>query len=432
MDSIQVEKSPPLEGEVRISGSKNAALPLMAASILFDAPLVLENVPDLADIQGMERLLCSMGMETRYQPSGKTLEVDPTRFRWPEAPYDLVRKMRASFFVLGPLVGKHRRARVSMPGGCAIGARPVNIHLKALESLGVELVVEHGYVVADASSLRGGPVYLEMPSVGATENALCAAVLAPGETVIENAAREPEVTDLADFLIAGGAKIEGQGTSTIHIQGVDCLHVERYHVIPDRIEAGTYLAAGALSGGNVKVSGCRSKDLTSFLADLRRAGATLSIENQGTTDTITVRREGPIQPITELVTLPYPGFPTDLQAQMMALLCLAEGTSIVKETIFENRFMHVSELNRMGADITINGNIATVRGVKHLSGSPVMASDLRASAALVISGLAAQGVTDVLRVYHLDRGYERIEEKLAGIGAKIRRVKTRGGEVVTN
>jgi UDP-N-acetylglucosamine 1-carboxyvinyltransferase len=423
MDAIQVEQSPPLSGDVRISGSKNAALPIMAASILCQRPVILDNVPDLADIHAMERLLCSMGMETQYHSGQKSVEIDPSRFRWPEAPYDLVRKMRASFFVLGPLIGKHRRARVSMPGGCAIGARPVNIHLKALEALGIDLQVEHGYVVAEADKLRGGPVNLDFPSVGATENVLCAAVLAPGETVIENAAREPEVADLAGFLAASGAQIEGAGTSTIHVQGVDQLSVERYSIIPDRIEAGTYLAAGALSGGHIRVCGCRQKDLVAFLADLKQTGTEIAVENDGQTDNITIQRKGPIQPLSEMVTLPYPGFPTDLQAQMMALLCLADGTSVIRETIFENRFMHVSELNRMGADISIQGNSAIVRGVKTISGSPVMASDLRASAALVIAGLAARGTTEVLRVYHLDRGYERIEEKLAGLGAKIKRVK---------
>lgn len=424
MDSIQVEKSPPLHGEVRISGSKNAALPIMAATLLCEEAVVLENVPDLADIHGMERLLCSMGAVTHYESAAKRVEIDPTRVRWIEAPYDLVRKMRASFFVLGPLVGRHRHARVSMPGGCAIGARPVNIHLKALESLGVRIEVEHGYVVADGHQLRGGPVNLDFPSVGATENALCAAVLAPGETVIENAAREPEVTDLADFLVAGGARIEGQGTSTLHVQGVDRLSLKTYPIIPDRIEAGTYLAAAALAGGEVRIRGCRQKDLIAFLADLRQTGTELEVESQGPLDDILVRRTNPIQPISEVVTLPFPGFPTDLQAQMMAVLCLAEGASIVRETIFENRFMHVSELNRMGADITINGNTAIVRGVRELSGSPVMASDLRASAALVIAGLVARGTTDILRVYHLDRGYEHIETKLAGLGANVKRVRT--------
>lgn len=424
MDSILVEKSPPLSGEVRISGAKNAALPVIAAALLLDEPVTLHNIPNLADISAMERLLCSMGLETHYHREAGSLRIDPSRVRWFEAPYDLVRKMRASFFVLGPLVGKHREAKVSLPGGCAIGARPVNIHLKALEALGIDLEVEHGYVVADGSGLRGGRVHLEFPSVGATENALCAAVRAPGETVIENAAREPEVTDLADFLVAAGAKIEGQGTSTLRIQGVDRLAVESYSIIPDRIEAGTYLAAAALSGGTVRASNCRERDLTAFLADLRNAGCEVSVEADGALDSITVSRPGPIQPVSEVVTLPHPGFPTDLQAQMMAVLCLAEGTSIVKETIFENRFMHVSELSRMGADIRVEGNSAIVRGVKALSGSPVMASDLRASAALVIAGLAAEGKTEVLRVYHLDRGYERIEEKLSGLGAVIQRVKT--------
>jgi UDP-N-acetylglucosamine 1-carboxyvinyltransferase len=330
--------------------------------------------------------------------------------------------MRASFFVLGPLVGKHRRATVSMPGGCAIGSRPVNIHLKALESLNVKIEVRHGNVEADGSSLRGGLVHLEFPSVGATENAISAAVLAPGETVIDNAAREPEVKDLADFLMAAGARIEGQGTANIHIQGVDSLEIDRYRIIPDRIEAGTYLAAAALTGGDVRVSACKERDLTAFLADLKMAGAEIRTEKEGDLDTLHLSSNGSLQAVKEIVTLPYPGFPTDLQAQMMALLTVADGTSIVKETIFENRFMHVSELNRMGADIQLEGNTAVVRGVRSLSASPVMASDLRASVALVIAGLVAEGKTEVLRVYHIDRGYERIEEKLGGLGAIIERV----------
>ena len=414
-----------MSGDVWIGGAKNAALPIMAGSILCDRPVRLENIPDLADIQAMERLLCSMGMETCFAPENKTLDIDPTRIRWPEAPYDLVRKMRASFFVLGPLVGKHRRATVSMPGGCAIGSRPVNIHLKALESLGVRIDVRHGNVEADGENLRGGHVNLEFPSVGATENALCAAVLAPGETAIENAAREPEVKDLADFLAAAGAKIEGQGTPTIHIQGVDGLGVDRYRIIPDRIEAGTYLTAGALARGDIRVRNCRRSDLIAFLAELVKTGATLEVEKEGDLDCIHLKGADSILPVKEIVTLPYPGFPTDLQAQMMALLTVADGTSVIRETIFENRFLHVSELNRMGADIQLEGNTAIVRGTRSLSGSPVMASDLRASVALVTSGLVAEGKTEVLRVYHLDRGYERVEEKLGRLGAKIQRVRSR-------
>jgi UDP-N-acetylglucosamine 1-carboxyvinyltransferase len=321
-------------------------------------------------------------------------------------------------------VGKHRRATVSLPGGCAIGSRPVNIHLKGLESLNAKVEVSHGNVEVDGSNLRGGPVHLEFPSVGATENVLCAAALAPGETTIENAAREPEVEDLANFLVAGGAKIEGQGTSRIHIQGVEGLSLDRYRIIPDRIEAGTYLAAGAITQGNISVKQCRERDLTAFLSELRQSGASIRVEKTGDWDTIHLTSEGPILPLKEVVTLPHPGFPTDLQAQLMALLTLAEGTSVVKETIFENRFMHVSELNRMGADIHLEGNTAIVRGVKSLSGSPVMSSDLRASVALVIAGLAASGSTEVLRVYHIDRGYERIEEKLGALGANVRRVRS--------
>jgi UDP-N-acetylglucosamine 1-carboxyvinyltransferase len=426
MDSLIVEKSPPLSGEVIISGAKNAALPIMAATLLCSRPLVLENIPVLADIQAMERLLCSMGLETRHDAEHKTFEVDPSRLRWPEAPYDLVRKMRASFFVLGPLVGRYREAKVSLPGGCAIGSRPVNIHLDALESLGVEIEVEHGYVIADGKNLHGGRVNLEFPSVGATENALCAAALAPGESVIENAAREPEVTDLADFLVAAGAKIEGQGSSSLHVQGVEGLALERYRIIPDRIEAGTYLAAGAITRGNIRVRHCIPGHLNAFLAELGQTGVKLTSEPEGDgLETIVLESNGPVQAVDEVVTLPYPGFPTDLQAQMMALLTVAEGTSIVKETIFENRYMHVSELNRMGADIHLEGNTAVVRGVKSLSGSPVMASDLRASVALAISGLVAEGKTEVLRVYHIDRGYEKVEEKLGGLGARIQRSRER-------
>ncbi|MCA9428377.1 MAG: UDP-N-acetylglucosamine 1-carboxyvinyltransferase, partial [Candidatus Omnitrophica bacterium] len=315
--------------------------------------------------------------------------------------------------------------RVSLPGGCAIGARPVDLHLKALSAMGAKIDLDEGYVIASApGGLHGAKIDFPFVSVGATEHTMLAATLAKGETVIDNAAREPEVTDLADFLAAAGAKIEGQGSSTIHIQGVDQLSVDSYAIIPDRIEAGTYLAAAALTGGTVQATHCREKDLTAFLADLESAGCETRIEpNGGGLDNITVSRPGPIEAVCEIVTLPHPGFPTDLQAQMMALLCLAEGTSIIKETIFENRFMHVSELNRMGADIRVEGNSAIVRGVDSLSGSPVMASDLRASAALLIAGLVAEGKTEVLRVYHLDRGYEKIEEKFSGLGARIERVK---------
>lgn len=419
MDRIVVRGGKRLQGRVRISGAKNAALPIMAAALICNEPVTLKNVPALLDIDGMEHLLFSMGVVTERRP-GEVI-IDPRTLRWPEAPYDLVRKMRASFFVLGPLIARARHARVSLPGGCSIGSRPVDIHIKALQALGIELTVEHGYVEARAEGdnhLIGQRVTLDFPSVGATENLLAAAVMARGTTIIHNAACEPEVADLANFLSAMGARIEGIGTSRLQIEGVGSLHGGEYTIIPDRIESGTYLVAGAITGGEVTLENSCPSLMTNTLEKLTEAGVELQVNG----DEITVR--GPARPrsVADITTLPYPGFPTDMQAQMMALLALADGTSVIRETIFENRFMHVNELTRLGANISLEGNTAIVRGVKSLSGSPVMASDLRASAALVLAGLVAEGETEVLRVYHIDRGYEKIEEKLAALGADIQRL----------
>ncbi|HNT36395.1 MAG TPA: UDP-N-acetylglucosamine 1-carboxyvinyltransferase, partial [bacterium] len=360
---------------------------------------------------------CCFGIETKREVGG-IFRVEPKTLRWFEAPYDLVRKMRASFFVLGPLVAKSGQARVSMPGGCAIGRRPVDIHIKALEKLGVEIAVSHGYVEAHGLELRGAEIVLDFPSVGATENVLMAATLAKGESVIRNAAREPEVSDLANFLVAMGAKIEGIGTDVLHVQGVQSLSGGAYRVIPDRIEAETFMVAGAMTGGDVTITDATPDHCTSVIEKLRQIGARLDVTDGK------IRVQGPdeFKPV-EVSTMPYPGFPTDSQAQLMALLTIAKGTSIVKETIFENRFMHVSELVRLGADITIDGNCAIVKGVPNLSGSPIMASDLRASAALILAGLIARGETEVLRVYHLDRGYEHIEAKLSALGANVERFR---------
>lgn len=420
MDRIRIEGGHRLEGEIQVSGSKNAALPIMAGAILCREPVTLYNVPDLHDIDGLERLLCSFGIEVWRDRQLGIVNINPTTLRWNEAPYDLVRKMRASFFVLGPLIGRCGRARVSLPGGCAIGSRPVDIHLEALTELGARIEVEHGYVNAVGHGMRGARVRLRFPSVGATENLISAAVVTPGETIVENAAREPEVADLCNFYCAMGADIEGAGTDTLAIRGVKALHGGTYRVIPDRIEAGTYMIAAAITGGRVKLRHACPAQMEATIAQLRRTGC--EVHTGG--DWIEVRAHGAIRPLDELVTEPYPGFPTDMQAQFMALLTIADGTSIIRETIFENRFMHANELMRMGANIRIEGNRAVIRGVERLSGSPVMASDLRASAALILAGLAAEGNTEVLRVYHLDRGYERLEVKLAALGASIERVST--------
>jgi len=420
MDKIIVHGGRQLEGEVTVSGSKNAALPILISSLLTAEPCVYQSIPNLADIHTTLRLLSGLGVkldrETWARGGDLTLQAEGVGKL--EASYDLVKTMRASFLVMGPLLARFGEARVSTPGGCAIGARPVNLHLKGLEALGASIEQAHGYIVARAARLRGAKIYLDLPSVGATENLLMAAALAEGTTVIENAAKEPEIEDLAAALNKMGARIAGAGSDLIKIEGVSALHGVTHRVIPDRIEAGSFVIAGALSGGEVLIKGVRPAHLEAFLIKLKEAGLTLSADE----NSIKVKGNGRLKSV-DVTTLPYPGFPTDLQAQMMVLMAVADGVSVVTETIFENRFMHVQELDRMGAEIRLEGNRAVVRGVKELSGAPVMASDLRASVALILAGLVARGTTEISRVYHLDRGYERIEQKLSKLGARIERLK---------
>jgi len=416
VDKILVRGGRPLTGSVQVRGAKNAALPLMAACILADQPCVLHNVPCLHDVFTMDKLLSGMGMGIEF--TGRAMTLDASSMDSQTAPYDLVRKMRASFFVLGPLLGRFGRARVSLPGGCAIGTRPVDIHLKGLEALGASISIEDGYVVAEGK-LTGADVALDFPSVGATENLVMAASRADGVTRLSNVAREPEIADLAHFLNAIGAQISGAGTDLITIVGVDSMEGTEHAVIADRIEAGTFILAGVATHGDVTVLNANPDHLPAFLAKLREAGAAIDLHASRIRARAPERLEG-----VDVATHPYPGFATDLQAQMMAALCVADGASVIKETVFENRFMQVAELARMGADIDLDGNTAVVRGVATLSGAPVMASDLRASAALIIAGLIAEkGETAIARVYHIDRGYERIEERLAGLGADIQRVR---------
>ncbi|HKA52928.1 MAG TPA: UDP-N-acetylglucosamine 1-carboxyvinyltransferase [Candidatus Binatia bacterium] len=419
MDKIVVRGGVPLRGEITVSGSKNAALPLLFASLLTGDECRLGRVPQLADVRTALRLLRDLGVQYDWL-SDTEVAVRAEAVRQVEAPYELVKTMRASFLVLGPLLARFGRARVSTPGGCAIGARPVNIHLDGLQQLGAAIRVQQGYVEAEAKRLRGARVTLEFPSVGATENLMMAATLAEGTTILDNAAREPEIEDLALMLNSMGARITGAGSGTVAVEGVSALHGAAHTVIPDRVEAGTFLIAGAITSGDVFVRGSRGGHLRAFLAELRAAGAGVEETAEG----IRVRGAGRPSSVS-FSTQPYPGFPTDLQAQMMALLTLSDGQSVLTETIFENRFLHAQELARLGADIRVHGNTAEVRGVAFLSGAPVMATDLRASVSLILAGLAAQGVTEVARVYHLDRGYERIEEKLSQLGADIGRVKSK-------
>lgn len=419
MDSIRIKGGHPLHGEIPVSGAKNAALPLMAAALLTDEPLRLINLPRLADIATLRSLLAQHGAES--ENGADTLTIHAERITNALAPYDIVRKMRASILVLGPLVARHGEAVVSLPGGCAIGNRPIDLHLKGLRELGAELRLEDGYVHARApeGGLKGGLVRFPVVSVGATENILMAATLAAGETVIENAAREPEITDLAECLIAMGAKISGLGTDRLVVQGVARLGGATHAVMPDRIEAGSYAVAAAITGGRITLTNARADIMASTLETLRAAGAMVE-KAEGR---ITVARDaGPLRGV-DIVTQPFPGFPTDMQAQFMALMALSDGASMITETIFENRFMHVPELARMGADITVHGSSAMIRGVRQLTGAPVMATDLRASMGLVLAGLAATGATTVNRVYHLDRGYERLEEKLKACGADVERIR---------
>ncbi|HEX9605404.1 MAG TPA: UDP-N-acetylglucosamine 1-carboxyvinyltransferase [Myxococcales bacterium] len=423
MDAIEIEGGVPLKGEVEVSGSKNATLPQIAAALLAPGRSVFRNVPELADIRTMGRLLSHMGAKVARdgERGGHTLEIDATDLPRPEAPYELVKTMRASVLVLGPLVARLGRARVSLPGGCAIGARPIDQHLKGLAALGAHIELAHGYVEASSTRLRGGQVVFDLPTVTGTENLMMAAALADGRTVLENCAREPEVTALASVLTRMGARIEGAGTSVVVVEGVRELRPAEVEVIPDRIEAGTLLAAALITGGDVLVRRARSEDLDALLVKMREAGATIVSERDG------LRLRAPATPeAVDFVTGPFPGFPTDLQAQLMACMTVARGAARVVETVFENRFMHVQELSRMGAEIHVDGHTAVVKGVPKLSGAPVMATDLRASASLVLAGLRAEGVTTVHRVYHLDRGYEALENKLRSLGARVRRVQARG------
>ena len=418
MDKIVVRGGVPLRGEIAVSGSKNAALPLLFASLLTEDECRLGQVPQLVDIRTALRLLHDLGVEYEWL-SDSEVALNARTVRHLEAPYELVKTMRASFLVLGPLLARFGRARVSTPGGCAIGARPVNLHLEGLQQLGASIRLQQGYIEAEAKRLRGAHLALEFPSVGATENLMMAATLAEGTTVIENAACEPEVADLATMLNAMGARVSGAGSGTVTIEGVNALQGVAHTVIPDRVEAGTFLIASAITAGDVFVRGARVDHLGAFLRKLQEAGVQLEEYKEGIHVTCEKRPTS-----VDIITQPYPGFPTDLQAQMMALLSLSDGRSVITETIFENRFLHAQELVRLGADIRVQGNSAVVSGVAFLSGAPVMATDLRASVSLILAGLAAQGVTEVSRVYHLDRGYEHIEEKLSRLGADIRRVKS--------
>lgn len=421
MDSILVKGNGPLNGQIPIAGAKNACLTLMPATLLTDAPLTLTNAPRLSDIKTMNTLLASLGTEVAMLQDGQVLVLGTKSISNHVADYDIVRKMRASILVLGPMLAREGHAVVSLPGGCAIGARPVDLHLRGLEALGATLDLRDGYVHASANGgLKGATFEFPFVSVGATENILMAATLAKGTTVLKNAAREPEIVDLADCLRAMGAQIEGDGTPTITVQGVDSLHGATHSVVPDRIELGTYMLAPAIAGGDVELLGGRISLLGAFCEKLHEAGIDVTETKSGLR---VCRKNEPIKAVN-VRTEPYPGFPTDLQAQMMALLCTAHGTSVLEETIFENRFMHAPELIRMGADIEVHGGTATVTGVEKLKGAPVMATDLRASVSLILAGLAAEGETVVSRVYHLDRGYERVEEKLSACGAMIERIAT--------
>lgn len=419
MDSILVRGNGPLNGSIPIAGAKNACLTLMPATLLSEEPLTLTNAPRLSDIKTMTQLLQSLGSEVTALAGGQVLAMSSHDVTSQHADYDIVRKMRASILVLGPLLARFGQATVSLPGGCAIGARPVDLHLKALEAMGADLELKDGYVHASAKSgLKGAQVEFAFASVGATENAVMAATLAKGTTVIKNAAREPEIVDLVKCLRAMGGQIEGEGTSTITIQGVDRLHGATHEVVTDRIELGTYMLAPAIAGGKVTLLGGRRELLGAFCDKLEATGVAITEVSDGL---CVEHKGGPVRAV-DVRTEVYPGFPTDLQAQMMALLCTADGTSVLEETIFENRFMHAPELMRMGASIDVSGGTATVTGVEQLKGAPVMATDLRASVSLVLAGLAAEGETRVNRVYHLDRGYEKIVEKLGAVGANIERV----------
>jgi UDP-N-acetylglucosamine 1-carboxyvinyltransferase len=417
MDKLVIEGGVPLTGEVAVSGAKNATLPILTAALLTPEPLTVSNVPHLRDVTTMLNLLGQMGVAVSMDEK-LGVELSSARITEPVAPYELVKTMRASVLVLGPLTARCGEARVSLPGGCAIGLRPVDQHLKGLEAMGAEVAIEHGYISVRAKRLRGARICMDLVTVTGTENIMMAATLASGTTVIENAAREPEVTDLALCLNAMGARIEGAGSDVITIEGVERLRGARHRVMPDRIETGTYLAAAAATGGSIRLTGARPDILDAVLEKLRESGMQVTTGP----DWIALKTHGALRAVS-VRTAPYPAFPTDMQAQFMALDSVARGTALVTETVFENRFMHVQELKRLGADIEVEGNTAVIKGVAHLDGATVMATDLRASASLVLAGLIARGTTTVERVYHLDRGYERIEEKLSRLGARIRRVQ---------
>lgn len=416
MDKIVVKGGERLVGEVEVGGSKNAALPIFAASLLTEGVNLLTNVPHLKDVDTIVRVLRNLGVKVGKED--RTYRIDATKASGHEAPYDLVKTMRASVLVLGPLVARLGKAMVSLPGGCAIGARPVNFHLKGLEMLGAKIELQHGYIEAKADRLKGATISFDTSTVGGTENLMMAATLAKGKTVLQNAAMEPEVVELAQVLNKMGARIDGMGTKVIQIEGVESLQATDHVIIPDRIEAGTLMAAAGLTRGNIKILNCPVRHLEAVISKLVESGMEIEVEGDG------IRAAGSkrIRSV-DVKTAPYPGFPTDMQAQLMVMMTLARGLSVISETIFENRFIHISELQRMGAEIRIEGNAAIVQGVEHLHGAPVMATDLRASASLILAGLAAEGVTEISRVYHLDRGYEGLDKKLANLGANIKRVK---------
>ena len=416
MDKLVIKGGRQLKGTVEISGAKNTALPLMAASILAAGEHSLEGVPALRDVMTMGRLLANLGAGFHFE--NNSVSLDCSKIGKYEAPYELVKTMRASVLVLGPLVARLGKAKVSLPGGCAIGARPINLHLMGLEKMGASITLESGYVIAKAKKLRGASIYFDLPTVTGTENIMMAACLAEGRTQIENAAREPEIVDLADALISMGGKIKGAGESVIEIEGVAKLRPLEHTIIPDRIEAGTFMAIAGITGGDITLMKCRPDHLDALINKLRDTGMSFRTVKGG----LRVTGPGKLHSVS-IRTMPYPGFPTDMQAQFMAMMSVADGTSVISESVFENRFMHVAELVRMGADISIEGGIATVRGVERLKGAPLMATDLRASASLIVAALAAEGKSTVNRIYHLDRGYERIEEKLRKLGADIKREK---------
>lgn len=416
MDKLLIKGGKPLKGEVEISGAKNAALPVMAASLLASGKNILKRIPDLRDVRTMGRLLSNMGAVFEYRSGAAA--INSSNINNLEAPYELVKTMRASVLVLGPLIARFGKAKVSLPGGCAIGARPINMHLMALEKMGAHINLESGYVIAKSKRLKGASIYFDIPTVTGTENIMMAASIAKGTTILENAAREPEVVDIANCLISMGARIKGAGESVIEIEGVDELKpINNYSVIPDRIEAGTFIAIAGITKGDLLLKGCRPDHLDAVIMKLKDAGMSFKKTDKGLRVSASERLTA-----MDVKTMPYPGFPTDMQAQFMALMTTANGTSVIKESIFENRFMHVAELKRMGADISIEGGTATIRGGSKLKGAPVMATDLRASASLVVAALCAEGASEIHRIYHLDRGYESMDDKLKKIGADIKRI----------